>query len=55
MIRFLDIEIYDPKEDSWVQARYLAHGHDDCLWTDNIDEALAFLRQSSFVEHDLDS
>ncbi len=46
MIRFLDIEIYDPDIDTWAQARYLVHGHDDVLWTDDIDEALIFLRDS---------
>ena len=52
MIRFLDIQIYDTEEDKWAQGRYLAHGHDDSLWTDDIEEALSFLEASLGVEHD---
>lgn len=52
MIRFLDIEIYDTKVDSWAQARYLVHGHDDVLWTDDLDAALAFLRESAQPQYD---
>jgi len=40
----IDIEVYDTKTDSWAQGRYLAHGFDDILWTNDIDEALAFLK-----------
>jgi hypothetical protein len=45
----LDIEIYDSQEDGGPQApqaRYLVHGHDDVFWTNSIDDALQFLRQS---------
>lgn len=52
MIRMLDIEIYDPSENSWAQARYLVHAHDDVLWTDDIEAALDFLRESSKPEFD---
>lgn len=52
MIRFLDIEIYDPKKESCAQARYLVHGHDDVLWTDDINHALDFLRESADPEND---
>lgn len=52
MIRMLDIEIYDPTENKWAQARYLVHGHDDVLWTDEIEEALNFLRESAKKEND---
>lgn len=51
-IRTLDIEIYDPEQDDWAQGRYLVHGHDDSLWTDSIDAALEFLRESMREEHD---
>jgi len=43
----VDIEIYNPKiEDGWRQARYLVHGYDDVLWTDDLDSALLFLKQN---------
>lgn len=45
MIRTLDIEIYDTVVDTWAQARFLVHGHDDSLWTDDLDAALDFLRK----------
>ena len=45
MLATLDIEIYE-KNDGWMQARYLVHGLDDVLWTDDVDCALEFLRQS---------
>lgn len=51
-IRTLDIEIYDPSIEAWAQARYLVHGHDDSLWTDDLDSALGFLRESCRPEHD---
>jgi hypothetical protein len=44
----LDIEIYDtsdPKEE-WAQGKYLVHGYDDVLWTDDLKAALAFLEES---------
>ena len=41
-----DIEVYDTSESEWAQAKYLAHGHDDCLWTYDIGDALSFLRTS---------
>jgi len=41
----VDIEVYDEYgPDQWAQAKYLAHGRDDVLWTDDLDEALNFLR-----------
>ena len=43
-IRRLDIEIYDTQVCDWAQGRYLAHGHDDALWTDDIEMALTFIR-----------
>jgi hypothetical protein len=48
-IRTLDIEIYDPDTDDWAQGRYLVHGHDDVLWTDDLDAALSFLRDSALA------
>ena len=47
MIGTLDIEIYEKAgSDVWAQAKYLVHGFEDVLWTDDLDEALAFLKQS---------
>jgi len=51
MIRHLDIEIYSP-DDKLAQGRYLVHGHDDVLWTDDIEQVLLFLEQSLGEEND---
>lgn len=51
-LRMLDIEIYDPETNTWAQARYLVHGHDDSLWTDDIEAALSFLRESADPKND---
>ena len=46
-IATFDIEVYDLDiEDGWRQARYLAHGHDDVLWTDSLNAAMEFIRES---------
>ena len=43
----LDIEIYEKwGEGELAQAKYLVHGHDDVLWTNDIDEAIAFFKAS---------
>jgi len=42
-----DIEVYDPKvDDDWRQAKFLVHGIDDVLWTDDVDAVVAFIRES---------
>jgi len=51
LVRTVDIEIWD-EEDEWAQGRYLVHGHDDVFWTDSMDYALAFLKNSLGKEHD---
>ena len=44
--RVLDIEVYNKwGADVWAQGRYLVHGYNDVLWTDDIDEALKFLKE----------
>ena len=41
---FLDVEIYDPfGPDHWAQARFLVHGWDDVLWTNDIEQVALFL------------
>lgn len=48
---FIDIEVYkEYGEDHYAQAKYLAHGYDDVMWTNDIDQALRFLR-SQIMEH----
>lgn len=43
----LDIEIYEIYgQAEWAQAKYLVHGHDDVLWTNDIEEAIGFLKKS---------
>ena len=47
MPSFIDIEIYDQYgEGFWTQEKYLVHGHDDVLWTSNIDDAMSFIKES---------
>jgi hypothetical protein len=46
MIGTLDIEIYEKAGSGWAQAKYLVRGFGDILWTDDLGEALAFLKQS---------
>jgi len=47
MIAKLDIEIYEKwGGDEWAQAKYLVHGYDDVLWTNNLEDALQFLKES---------
>lgn len=47
-IGILDIETFDTndKKDDWAQAKYLVHGFSDILWTDDIDSAVEFLKES---------
>ena len=42
---YVDIEVYEPS-DGWAQAKYLVHGWDDILWTNDLDSALLFLKES---------
>lgn len=43
-----DIEVYTKwGKDVWPQARYLVHGWLDVLWTNDIDAAMEFLRESA--------
>jgi|AntAceMinimDraft_6_1070360.scaffolds.fasta_scaffold01061_9 hypothetical protein len=43
----LDIEVYaEWGENHWAQAKYLVRGHDDVLWTNNLNEAIKFLKAS---------
>jgi len=51
-IRTLDVEIYEPTTDGWAQARYLVHGHDDVLWTDDLELALAYLKEGCDPQND---
>lgn len=51
MIRYLDVEIYS-HENEGSQGRYLVHGHDDVLWTDDIEQVLLFLKDNLGEEND---
>ena len=46
----LEIIMHDRPErcpdGTWAQGKYLVHGYDDTLWTDDLDAALAYLRES---------
>lgn len=44
----VDIEVYDQYDDHWVQAKYLAHSHDDCLWTNDLAAATQFIKDSIY-------
>jgi hypothetical protein len=46
-MRKLDIEVYDNYgEGHFAQCKYLVHGTSDVFWTNDIEEALSFLRDS---------
>lgn len=43
----LDVTVHDRgscPETDWIQGKYLVHGYDDVLWTDDIEAVLAYLR-----------
>lgn len=42
----IDVEVYDQKNDPWAQAKYLVHGYDDVLWTDDPEQVAIFVRES---------
>ncbi len=44
----LDIEVFDLHDKSlhWAQAKYLVHGYKDILWTNDLDLAMEFLKES---------
>ena len=43
----VDIEVYNGYGDGcWAQARFLVHGRNDVLWTNDLEAALIFLRAS---------
>lgn len=41
---FVDVVCHDDDCDQ-KQARYLVHGKDDVLWTDDVEAVLAYLRR----------
>lgn len=43
---FVDIEVYDTG-DKWAQAKYLVHGFNDVLWTDDLNQAIYFFTPSN--------
>ena len=44
---FVDIEYYEKYgNEEWAQAKYLVHGIDDVLWTNDLDLAVEFLKES---------
>jgi len=45
----LDIEVYDVYGDGhWAQAKYLVHGFDDVLWTDDLEAAMCFMKHQIY-------
>ena len=46
MIGVIEIEVYDTKKDKWAQAKFLVHGYDDILWTDDPDAAAQYAKES---------
>lgn len=45
-MRFGTVEIEVHVKDESSTARFRVHGDDDVLWTDDIDEALGYVRDS---------
>ncbi len=47
----LDIEVYDEYgPDVWAQAKYLVHGYDDVLWTNDLSAAVKYLQEQLEAE-----
>lgn len=47
----VDIEIYNLNiKDEWPHGKYLVPGYDDLFWTNDLAEALSFLKQSIIDE-----
>ncbi len=46
MIGYIDVEVYDTKKDAWAQGKYLVHGYDDVLWTDDPEAAAQYVKES---------
>ena len=47
MVAMFDIEVFDEwGEGVWAQEPYFVHGFEDVLWTDDLDVALDFIRES---------
>jgi hypothetical protein len=43
----LDIDVYELYgEGYFAQCKYLVHAYNDVLWTNDLDEAMSFLRDS---------
>ena len=42
----LDIEVYYIESRSLAQVRYLVHSYEDVFWTDSLDDAMGFMKQS---------
>lgn len=50
----VDIEVHGdqcPDKGGYRQARYLAHGVHDVLWTDSLEDACQFIRQELLDEY----
>lgn len=48
----IDVEVYPPEEvgpGKFAQAIFLVHGHDDVLWTDDLDVATDYVRECLVV------
>ena len=43
---FIDVEVYDKENNSWAQGKYLVHGLDDVLWTDDAEQAALYVKES---------
>lgn len=45
----VDIEMHDketcPNGSNFIQAKFLMHGFDDVMWTDDIESILAYVRE----------
>ena len=50
LLKQLQIEEFDAKTNPWAKARYLASGIVDVLWTNDVDEALSFIKAELLQE-----
>ena len=45
-IGYIDVEVWDMENEDWAQGKFLVHGYDDVLWTDDADEAAKYVKES---------
>ena len=45
-VGFIDVEVHNPLMEKSAQAKFLVHGYDDLLWTDDPEAAAQYVKES---------